>query len=71
MPLDRGRDGGGASVRGFLHVDVKVVIGEHRTADRRDADRLFLNAQFLDRFHQDAVDDAVAAARDSSETACR
>ena len=51
---------------GLDHVDVEVVVGEHRAADRGDADRPSADAQLVDHLGDEPVGDAVAAARDSS-----
>ena len=54
---------GRAPVRGLHVADVEVVVGKHRAADRADEDGAILQAQFFDRFGDQLVRDAVAAAR--------
>ena len=61
--LDAGRHRHRAPVRRLLHVAVEEVVGEHRAADRRDADRALAHAQLVDHLADQPVDDAVRAAR--------
>ena len=57
------RHGGRASVRGLHRVDLEIMIHQHRAADRRDQDRPFADAQLVNRFSDQPVDQAVGAAR--------
>ena len=61
--LQPGRHRRRAAVRSLHRVDVEVVVQQHRTADRRHHDRALPNAQLIDRLGNEAVDDAVRAAR--------
>ncbi len=49
-------------VRRLGEVDVEVVVGEDRAADRRHADRLRADAQLVEHLGHQPVDDAVRAA---------
>ena len=60
--LDAGGDGGGAAVRGLVHVAVEVVIRENGTSDRRDADDVVGQTELLDRLTDEPVGYAVVAA---------
>ncbi len=59
--LQAGGHGRRAAVRGLYGIQVEVMIHEHRAADRRDQDRLLLNAQLVYRFGDQAMDDAMRA----------
>src|SRR5262249_76344 len=61
--FDRGGRCRRASMR-HLHVaDVEVVIGKYRATDWADEDRLVLQAEFFERFGNQLVRYAMAAAR--------
>ena len=47
---------------GLAGVHVKVVVSQHRAARRGNPDGAFLDAQLVDYFGHQAVDDAVPAA---------
>jgi hypothetical protein len=61
--LDAGGDAGRAPVRRLHHVAQEVVVGEHGATDGRDSDGALDDAQLVNRFRDQAVDDAVHAAR--------
>ena len=61
-PLHTRRDCGRTSMRRLDHVTGKVVIGQHGTADRRNADRPALDAERVDRLGDEPMDDAMRAA---------
>ena len=60
--LDAGGHRGAAAVRRLDHVDLEVVVEEHAAAGGSHADGVLLQVHLLDHFHEQAVDDAVAAA---------
>jgi hypothetical protein len=47
---------------GFEHVDVEVLVREHRAADRRDADRAVQQAELLQHLGGQPMDHPVRAA---------
>src|SRR5665647_1971087 len=51
-----------APVRRLHVVGLEIPVGEHRAPDRRDEDGPVLQAEFVNRLCDHAVDDAVAAA---------
>ncbi len=51
-----------AAVRSFLHIDIHIIVCKDSAADRCDTDRLVLNTEFVDHFHQDLMDDTMPAA---------
>ena len=56
------RDRGRAAVRRLEHVDVEVLVGEHRASHRRDADGAVEQAEFIEHLGRQAMDDAMRAA---------
>ena len=62
-PLDAGGDGRAPPVGRLDDVDLEVVVEEHAASGGRDADGLVGQAHLLDDFHEQPVDDAVAAPR--------
>ena len=52
-----------ATVGCLRKIDVQVVICQHRTADRCDANRTFPDPQLVDHFRNDPVDHPVQTAR--------
>ena len=61
-PLDAGGHRRGAPVGRLRHVQVEVVVGQHRAAHRGDADGPLPHAQLVEHLGDQAVDDAVGAA---------
>jgi hypothetical protein len=61
--LEARRHGGCAPVRGFDHIAGKVVVSQHRAAHGGDPDGFPLDAEGIDGFRHEAVNDAVRAAR--------
>ena len=57
--------GGGrsASVCSLHVAHIEVVVGEYRTADRADENRLVLDAEFFNAFGDQLVNDTVTASR--------
>ena len=47
---------------GLYHIDGEVVISQNGAADRGHADGFAFDAQFVDGFGNEAVNDAVGAA---------
>ena len=48
---------------GLYHIAVKIIVRHYRAADRRNADGLALDTQFVDDLGHQPVHDAVGAAR--------
>ena len=61
--FDAGRHGRGAPVRGLHQVEVEIVVGKDRAAHRGHADRVFAQAHLVHHLGDQAVGDAVGAAR--------
>ena len=49
------------AVSGLHHVRVEVVVGKHGASDRRDADGLSLDAQLVNGFRHEAMNDPMGA----------
>ena len=60
--LDAGGHGRGAAMRRLDEIDLKVVVGKHRAAHRRDADGVLADAQLVDHLGDQAMRHAVRAA---------
>ena len=60
---DAGCDRRSTSVRGLTHIHVHEMMGIDGAADRNDADGVAERTSLLQALHDDAVGDAVAAAR--------
>ena len=52
-----------ASVRGFNHIALEVIICEYRAADRRDADRFAADIELVERLGDQTMHDSVRTAR--------
>ena len=57
------RTKGGASVRGFDHIALEIIICEHRAADRCDTDRPAADVQLVQRLGDEPMYDSVGTAR--------
>ena len=60
--LDAGRDCRSSAMRRFDHVAFKIVVGKDGASDRRDADGVTEDAELVDGFRHETVDDAVRTA---------
>ena len=61
--LHRRSYGCGTAVRRLGPVDIDIIIGEHRAADRRHPDRIVFEIQFFEHFGDQLVHDPMAASR--------
>ena len=62
-PLDPRGHGRPPSMLRLDHVDIEIVVGQHGTSRRRDADRDAPDIQFIDHLGDQPVGDAVTASR--------
>ena len=62
-PLNAGSNRRRASMRRFMHIAVKIIIGEYCAANGRNPYGLLAHAQFLQGFGNQTVDNTVSAPR--------